>query len=196
MPRTGLTPLEIREKAIDAAEERIRRHGFEKFRLVDIAKDLDVSHVALYKHFPDKQALLNAVSEKWLNRIDETLLKIIEKKKLPKDLLFDWFLTFHQLKKEKVQTDPELFKAFDMAAVSLKPFVVKHINEMYRQLQVLLQKALDEKAIQGDTAVNLGKIFFEATVSFHHPKLVLQHLAEKREKLLKRILETIWTGVE
>ncbi|TGN09803.1 TetR/AcrR family transcriptional regulator [Leptospira ilyithenensis] len=194
MPRTGLTPLEIREKAIDAAEERIRRHGFEKFRLVDIAKDLDVSHVALYKHFPDKQELLNAVSERWLNRIDETLLKITEKKKPSKELLFDWFLTFHQMKKEKVQTDPELFKAFDIAAESLKPFVVKHINEMYRQLQLLLQKALDEKAIQGDSATNLGKIFFEATVGFHHPKLVHQHLAEKREKLLKQILETIWNS--
>ncbi|WP_411824544.1 TetR/AcrR family transcriptional regulator [Leptospira sp. 'Mane'] len=195
MPRTGLTPIEIREKATDAAEERIRRHGFEKFRLVDIAKDLDVSHVALYKHFPDKQALLNAVSERWLNRIDETLLKIIEKKKPSKDLLFEWFLSFHQLKKDKVQTDPELFKAFDLAAESLKPFVVKHINEMYRQLQILLQKGLDEKSIKGDTAINLAKIFFEATVSFHHPKLVYQHLTEKREKLLKQILEVLWDGL-
>ncbi|TGN19818.1 TetR/AcrR family transcriptional regulator [Leptospira idonii] len=194
MPRTGLSPEEIREKATDAAEERIRRHGFDKFRLVDIAKDLDVSHVALYKHFPDKSALLDSVSERWLLRMDEALLKVTEKKKSAKDLLWEWFLLFHQLKKEKVQTDPELYKAFDNAAEAKKTFVIKHVNEMHRQLEGILRKALDEKSIQGESASSLEKVFFESTVGFHHPKLVYQHLTEKREKLLKQVLETLWSG--
>ena len=70
MPKTGLTAAEIRDKALDVTIEQIRRYGFDKVRLVDIAKDLGVSHAALYTHFADRGALLDAVSERWLNALE------------------------------------------------------------------------------------------------------------------------------
>ena len=60
MPKTGLSAAEIRDKAIEVTVEQMRRHGFDRVRLVDIAKDLGVSHAALYSHFADRRALLDA----------------------------------------------------------------------------------------------------------------------------------------
>ena len=70
MPKTGLTATQIRDKAIDVAIEQMRRRGFDRVRLVDIAKDLGVSHAALYSHFADRGALLDAVSERWVNALE------------------------------------------------------------------------------------------------------------------------------
>ena len=70
MPRTGLTASEIRQKAIDATMARMREDGFDKVRLTDIARELGLSHAALYAHFADRTALLDAVSEQWLSAID------------------------------------------------------------------------------------------------------------------------------
>src|SRR3979490_1904810 len=128
MPRTGLTSDEIKEKALASAEANIRRYGIEKFRLNDVAKDLGVSHVALYNHFPDKSAIVDVVSEKWLNSIDQTLQRVCEKDKDPCERIVDFFVKLNQLKREKVQKDPELFKVFNLAAERVKPFVVNHLK--------------------------------------------------------------------
>ncbi len=53
MPRTGMTAQQIRAKAIDITLACMRKHGFEKVRLSDVAKDLGVSHPAHYAHFAD-----------------------------------------------------------------------------------------------------------------------------------------------
>ncbi|UUZ97520.1 TetR/AcrR family transcriptional regulator [Paenibacillus sp. P25] len=51
---------------LDAAEQVLRRYGPEKTSVVDIAKFLQVSHGTLYRHFPSKAALREAVTERWL----------------------------------------------------------------------------------------------------------------------------------
>jgi AcrR family transcriptional regulator len=195
MPRTGFTSDQIKEKAIAYAEANIRRFGFEKFRLVDIAKDLGVSHVALYNHFPDKSALLDIVSQKWLTAIDETLKKICEKEKKPGERIVEFFIKLHQLKREKVQNDPELFKAFNSASERLKPFVVDHLNTQFKLLRDLVSEAISKGEFQQENAERITHILFETTVSFHHPRLVAERLHEKREPSLKRLLSVVLKGL-
>src|ERR1700722_71584 len=91
MPKTGLTAAEIRDKALEVTVEQMRRHGFDKVRLVDIAKELGVSHAALYSHFADRGALLDAVSERWLKALESSLEAICRKDKDPIAKIHEWF---------------------------------------------------------------------------------------------------------
>lgn len=52
-----------RENIINAAVEEFRFHGFEGARTTRIAKAADVSSRTLYKHFPTKEALFDAIIE-------------------------------------------------------------------------------------------------------------------------------------
>jgi AcrR family transcriptional regulator len=196
MPRTGMTPAQIREKAIDHAIARMRKQGFDKVRLVDIAKDLGVSHALLYGHFADKSALLDAVSERWLRKIDEAHDLLCRSKKNPVDKIHDWFLLLHQQKREKVLNDPELYKAFNLATETEKPFVRVHLENVNRQLLGLVNEAIAAKKIRAGNPATLVKIIWETTMGFHHPKLVAQHLEEKREALLRLTLEVVLKGLK
>ena len=195
MPRTGLTAGEIREKAIFSAIERIRRHGFEKVRLVDIAKDVGVSHVALYSHFADKAALLDCVSELWVQSVDALLEQVCLKKKEPLEKIQEYFLKLHLAKLEKVQQDPEIYKAFDSAVDSGKSFVDGHLRTMNRQVTGLVKEAMASRKIRKEAPEKVAAILITSTMGFTHPKLVAQFLNEKREPLLRRILETILAGL-
>lgn len=195
MPKTGLTSEEIKEKALQIAEEKIRYYGFEKFRLTDIAKELKVSHAALYNHFPDKAALLDAISERWLNRMDYTLELITKKETSPRQLIIEWFLKYHELKKEKVLNDPELFKSFNMAAELLKPFILQHLYNLNEQLLVLVQKAIAAGEIHGESPEKIVQLLLEATVSFHHPRMVLDHKDEQRDVLLQKLVDVLLGGL-
>jgi AcrR family transcriptional regulator len=196
MPKTGLTSEEIKEKALQIAEDKIRYYGFEKFRLTDIAKELHVSHAALYNHFPDKAALLDAISERWLNRMDSVLDAMTQQKASSSQLITEWFLAYHKLKKEKVLTDPELFKSFNMAAERQKPFILLHLQNLHNQLLLLVQRAMDAEQIRKQSPDPVVKLLFEATVSFHHPRMVLDHKDEQREGLLKELVSVLLEGLK
>jgi AcrR family transcriptional regulator len=61
------------ERILEAAEEALRRYGPTKANVVDVARALGVSHGSVYRHFPSKAALRDAVTERWLSEISQPL---------------------------------------------------------------------------------------------------------------------------
>ena len=197
MPKTGLTSEQIKERAIECTVARMRKYGFEKVRLSEIAKDLGVTHAALYGHFSDKAALFDAVSERWLQDLDSKLEDVCANKQKfdPLECMTQWFLTLHRAKCAKVRNDPELFRAFNFSAQIEKQFVCTHLQNMSSQLTRLVEEALKQKLFRGE-AKTLVPLFFEATMSFHHPVLVAQHMNEEREALLRNVLDALYKGLK
>jgi AcrR family transcriptional regulator len=197
MPRTGLTAEEIKQKAVDATIASMRDQGFDKVRLTDIAKHLGVSHAALYAHFEDKAALLDAVSERWLMEIDDNLAAVVAKRdKDPAEKILTWMLTLHRAKLAKIQRDPEPYKSFDLHASMEKPYVRRHMATMHAQLVALATEAIAKRKLRGADPEAIAEILHESMMSFHHPKLVAQHAHEKREPLLRAVLASVLKGLE
>src|SRR5258707_14602641 len=69
-----LTP----ERILEATEDVLRRFGLTKATVVDVARALDVSHGSVYRHFPSKASLRDAVAKRWLDRANAPLAKIAE----------------------------------------------------------------------------------------------------------------------
>ena len=69
-----------RRAILDTAEEVLRRFGPAKATVVDVARALDVSHGSVYRHFPSKAALRDAVTERWLARVSEPLEVIVTRR--------------------------------------------------------------------------------------------------------------------
>jgi AcrR family transcriptional regulator len=196
MPRTGLTAFEIQEKAIAVTSVKMREHGFDKVRLTDIAKELGLSHAALYSHFKDKTALFNAVSEQWLLKIDESLEAVCREDKEPTEKIYDWMLTLHRAKRTKVLHDPELYKAYDLSAAGSPAYVERHMTSMHRQLTQLVKEAAAKRRLKNADPEAMAELLQEALIGFHHPKMVAQHLQEDREPLLASILESVLKGLK
>src|ERR1700722_4141180 len=195
MPKTGLTANEIRDKAIDVTVEHMRRHCLDRVRLVEIAKDLGVSHAALYTHFADRGALLDAVSERWVNALEISLEAICRKNKYPVAKMHEWFQKLYSAKREKVLNDPELYKSFNAAAEQRKKFYTSHLTHANHQLTRLVEEAVAEKKLAKYPVARTVALLLEATVSFHNPNLVAQHVHEKREPLLKQVLDVVINGL-
>ncbi|MBS1954817.1 MAG: TetR/AcrR family transcriptional regulator [Cyanobacteria bacterium SZAS-4] len=197
MPKTGLTQEQLKERVIEQTIERMRKFGYEKVRLSDIAKDLGVTHAALYGHFADKAALFDAVSERWINDIDRQLTDVCDDRTISNSLerITRWFVVLHRAKREKVQYDPEIFRAFNMSAQIEKEFVQRHLALMETQLTSLVQRAIDDGLMNGE-AHTIVKILFTATIEFHFPTMVLERIGEEREHLLEQILSTIYKGLK
>jgi AcrR family transcriptional regulator len=195
MPKTGLTAVQIRGRAVDVAIVQMRRHGFEKVRLVDIAKGLGVSHAALYIHFAGKAALLDAVSERWLKSLEAALECVCQKNEDPIAKIHEWFLKLYQMKRRKVMNDPELYKAFKFAADQQKFIYKNHLAVMNHQLAEIVKSATAQKKLTRHPIKKAVALLFETTTGFHNPTLIARHLNENRENLLKQVLEAVLDGL-
>lgn len=195
MPRTGLSGAEIKDRAVAVTVAKMRAEGFDKVRLTDVAKELGVSHAALYAHFEDKSALLDAVSERWLLDIDRALEAVCRSDEAPAEKIVTWMLTLHRAKVAKIQNDPELYKSFDLQAIATKPYVQRHMAAMRAQLVSLAAAACSKRRLRDIDADAMASVLFESLMSFHHPRLVAQHIHEKREPLLRLVAENVLRGL-
>ncbi|MBY3465811.1 TetR/AcrR family transcriptional regulator [Rhizobium laguerreae] len=191
MPRTGLTSEELRARATDVALDRIRLVGFDKVRLSDVAKDIGVSHAALYAHFADKSALLDAVTERWLAHVEATGAAVAAGQGEPERRIVEWLVTLYQLERQRALTDPEPHRAFDLAAALSKPFVRSHLDSLIGQLTVLFSES---RKLAGEPTQN-AKLIYSATAAFHHPTLISQSAQHDREAELRQIVAVMLSGM-
>jgi len=52
---------DMANEILNAAKEIVRRVGFEKFKLANVARDVGITIPAIYHHFPSRGALLDAI---------------------------------------------------------------------------------------------------------------------------------------
>jgi AcrR family transcriptional regulator len=69
-----------KDSILEATEVVLRHFGPSKANVVDVARALKVSHGAVYRHFPSKSALRDAVVRKWLAEMMPPLDAIVEEK--------------------------------------------------------------------------------------------------------------------
>ncbi|WP_422772384.1 TetR/AcrR family transcriptional regulator [Plantactinospora sp. WMMC1484] len=72
MPEATQRPYhhgQLRSALLAAAERSLRAHGEEQLSLRELAREIGVSHAAPRRHFPDRQALLDALAEAGFERL-------------------------------------------------------------------------------------------------------------------------------
>jgi AcrR family transcriptional regulator len=165
MQETSLTS----ERIIEAAEEVLRRFGPAKANVLDVARTLGVSHGSVYRHFPSKAALRDAVAQRWLVRISEPLAAIATSAEPPLKRLERWFGALITAKRERAQSDPALFAAYVELTNESRDVIQAHIAELIRQVTVIVAAgSADGSIVAADPAVTARALFY-ATTRFHNP---------------------------
>lgn len=72
-PAPSTRPADRRERILDAAATLFHRRGYRRVSLDDIATAVSISAPALYRHFPGKQALLQAVVDTCLDGLERVV---------------------------------------------------------------------------------------------------------------------------
>jgi AcrR family transcriptional regulator len=68
----------LRTTLLEQAERTVRERGVEALSLRELARDAGVSHGAPRRHFPDRQALLDALADAGFQRLGAELREAVE----------------------------------------------------------------------------------------------------------------------
>ena len=160
-----LTP----ERILEVTEDVLRRYGLAKATVVDVARALDVSHGSVYRHFPSKASLREAVAKRWLDRVSTPLAKIAEGSGPAPARLDKWLRTLFAAKHKRVSEDPEMFATYLTLAREACKVVKGHKESLTEQVALILTDGVKQGAFQVTDAKATARAIFEATSRFHHP---------------------------
>ena len=160
-----LTP----ERILEVTEDVLRRYGLAKATVVDVARALDVSHGSVYRHFPSKASLRQAVAKRWLDRANAPLEKIAEASGPAPARLEHWFRTMFEIKFNKVCEDPEMFATYLTLAREACAVVQAHKERLVGQVADILSDGVKQGAFEVADIKVAARAVFDATTRYHHP---------------------------
>jgi AcrR family transcriptional regulator len=114
-----------RDLWLDAAYEALVEGGVEAVRVMPLAENLSVSRTSFYWHFDDREALLNALIEKWKEKNTGNLVRQTQ--------LFAETITEAVLNLFDCWVDPELFDARLEFAMRNWSQSSPEVKEIFRQ---------------------------------------------------------------
>jgi len=160
-----LTP----ERILEATEDVLRRFGLAKATVVDVARALDVSHGSVYRHFPSKASLREAVAKRWLDRVDVPLREIAESAGPAPARLEHWLRALFAAKYKRVCEDPEMFATYLMLARDACAAVRAHKDGLVDQIAHMLSDGVEQGTFDVADVRASARAVFDATIRFHHP---------------------------
>jgi AcrR family transcriptional regulator len=183
-PDTALTS----DRILDAAEDVLRRYGPAKATVVDIARVLGVSHGSVYRHFPSKAALRDAVTERWLHRIMAPLEAIVAEDAPATDRLRRWLETLVAAKRRRFAGDPELFATYLVLAAESQGAVDAHIADLMTHLTRIIADGVARGEFTVRDPAAAARAVFDATARFHKPV----HAAEWSDPSIDAAFNGVW----
>ena len=176
------------ERILEAAEEVLRRFGPGKATVVDVARALGVSHGSVYRHFPSKAALRDAVTRRWLARILAPLAAIAAEAGPGPERLRRWLDTLIAAKRRKVLDDPELFATYHALAVGSREIVHEHVAALAGQIGRIVADGIAQGSFAPADPAAAGRAVLSATARFHNPA----HAPEWRDPGIDADFEAVW----
>jgi len=165
MTETALTP----DRILDAAEDVLRRFGPAKATVVYVAQALGVSHGSVYRHFPSKAALRDAVTARWLERIAAPLAAVAAEDSSAPARLPRWLDFLIAAKRRLAREDPELFATYLALAAEARAVVQAHVSDLVGQLAQIIADGVARGEFTVADPLAVGRAVFDATARFHNP---------------------------
>ena len=187
-----LTP----ERILEVTEDVLRRYGLAKATVVDVARALDVSHGSVYRHFPSKASLRQAVAKRWLDRANAPLQKIAESTGPAPARLDKWLRTMIDIKYRKVTEDPEMFATYLTLAQEACESVKAHRERMIDQVAQIIADGVKQGAFQVADVKATARAVFEATTRYHHPAHADEWKDPARAARIDALLGLLLRGLE
>ena len=176
-----------REQILVAAEDVLRRYGPAKATVVDVARALGVSHGSVYRHFPTKVALRDAVTERWLARISAPLEAVADEDGPAPERLRRWLDLLVTAKRSRALDDPELFSTYVQLTANAREVVGAHVDTLADQVTRIISDGVARGEMQAADPAVAARAVLDATARFHNPA----HAAEWADPRIEAALEGV-----
>ena len=175
-PRTK--PDDTRERIMATAEALFRRLGFAKTAVADIASELRMSPANIYRFFPSKNAIVEAICRRCLSEVEETAWAIARSKAPAAQRIERLILEILAYHKQNFVTEHRINELVLAAIEHSWDTVRAHKDVMHRIFELILRDGIDAGEFEPVDPRETSELMMRALVPFTHPLMVGQCLEE------------------
>ncbi len=186
----------VRDQIVEAAKKRFSHFGYAKTTMAEVAGDCAMSPGNLYRFFPGKLDIAEAIAtEDYTKHLTHLRKLAVSPGKDARERLHD--LLFEELRRtyHKLEKDP---RALDMARV-ISQERPKFANWMLENERKILVELLDEAERRGEFSIEdkefVAEMVQSATMKFRYPQLWSKLTLPKLERELEGVMALIVNGL-
>jgi AcrR family transcriptional regulator len=186
----------VREQIVDAAKKRFSHFGYAKTTMAEVATDCSMSPGNLYRFFPGKLDIAEAIATEDYSKHLETLRKLaIAPGKNGRQRLHD--LLFEELRRtyNKLEKDPRVHEMARVISQERPQFA----NWMLENERKILVELMEESERRGEFAIEnkefTAEMIQSATMKFRYPQLWSKLTLPKLERELEGVMELLTNGL-
>ncbi|MCC6776142.1 MAG: TetR family transcriptional regulator [Hyphomicrobiales bacterium] len=172
---------DTRARIMDVAEELFRRLGFAKTAVADIAGELRMSPANIYRFFPSKNAIVEAICQRCLGELEDRAWAIARSPgSAPERLerLVIEILNYHRDNHLAHQHVNDMV----LAAIELSWIAVRAHKEHLRMVvEAVLRDGIEAGEFERVDARETARLIMILLVNFCHPVLVAQSLQDEQD---------------
>ena len=189
-------------RILTVAGEHLRKFGLKRFTVVAVAEEAGMTHANVYRYFPSKGALIDAVVDVWLKATERRLADVADGPDPADDKLERLILALAKANRDLLTEEPHLFAALSLAVA--KRHAISRRNRT--RVRALFERVVDEGIATGvfeprdrDRAI---AFVIDATKRFIHPaSLALEadvpqaSVDTRLSTLIRVILRVLGSGI-
>jgi len=182
MPKPPI-PEATDARILGLAVAQIRLIGANRVTVVSIAREAGMSHANVYRYFPSKEALIDAVTDQWLKPVEAGLRDIADAPDPSYDKIERMLSVLHRAYRDKLEGDPQIFQMFVDAADGDRGIARRHRNRVQSEFQRVIEEGMANRVFEsGDTRRALALVF-DAAHRFLHPAAARRDVAVTRPQI-------------
>jgi AcrR family transcriptional regulator len=172
-------PDDTRARIMEAAEGLFRRLGFAKTAVADIAAELKMSPANVYRFFPSKNAIIEAICQRCLAECEERAWAVARSRGSAAERTERLVLEILAYHKENHLTDQRV-NDMVLAAIELSWGAIRAHKEHIRMvLEAILREGIERGDFEPVDPRETSRLMMISLVHFCHPVLVAEYLQDQ-----------------
>lgn len=185
-----------RLQLLEAVDDVVRARGSADISMSEVAAAAGMSPSNLYRFFETKEALMEAVAEKWFATKIAIMEEVCDSNMSARDKMIAFFARRFRVMVEQYDADPALFRSYMEIGTLHIETIRGYVDLGDHYLSVLVVEAMEEGHFPGFTIDEAVSLINQMMHVYINPDMLL-HIGTGKlhEQKLEQIVGAIFTGL-
>jgi AcrR family transcriptional regulator len=177
-PQLRIRPDDTRARIMETAETLFRRMGYAKTTVADIASELGMSPANIYRFFPSKTAIVQAMCQRCLSELEEKVWAVARSRDPASQRLERLELEILAYHKENLLEEQKVNDIVQVAMEESWAAIMAHREVIRTAVELILRDGIEAGEFEPVDPRETSDLIMRAYAGYCHPILLAQSLQE------------------
>ncbi|MFU2208257.1 TetR/AcrR family transcriptional regulator [Solidesulfovibrio sp. C21] len=188
---------------IETAENLFRQIGYAKTTVTDIAKTLGMSQANIYRYFPSKASINEAICDRLVHHIESQCWESLVRDGSSTDRLKRFILEYHRTVKDNIIKEKRLYDMVSVAMDEHWSVIQGHSDRIEDLMRIIIEQGISSGEFRAVNSSKMAKAVHESLAVFVYPSLLEHGINDEKngngqdslEEELGQLLDLILHGL-